>query len=126
MSEPGNGFEYRFRKIEDALSTLTKRVDNIDEHGTRQVDVVKTELAHLRQDLADLAAEIRELRVDMRDTRHRLTNAEASIANLTKAVADGVGEVTGLRRSLIVSALGVSTAVIVSSATMWLAFGGPP
>lgn len=126
MSEPGNGAEYRFRKIEDLVATLTRRVDSIDEHGSRRVDVIANELTHARSDLADLAGEIRELRQDMRDTRHRLTSAEASISNVSQAVGNNSKEVTGLRRSLIVSALGVSTAVVTSTVTMWIAFGGPP
>lgn len=133
MSEPGNGVEYRFRKLEDSITQLTRRLDNLDEHGSRRVGVIETELGHVRSDLADLAGEIRELRGEIRDVRHRMNGIEGSVANLTRIVADqdrkveGNSEkVEGLVRSVIVAALSLGVLVIGSIVSMWLAFGGPP
>lgn len=133
MSETGNGVEYRFRKLEDAIATLTKRLDNIDEHGSRRVGVIETEVAHLRNDIAEVANEIRELRQELRDVRHRQNTLDASIGNLTRVVDDNVKtvesnsrKVDGLVKSIIVAVLGLGTVTVGSIVTMWLAIGGPP
>lgn len=126
MSESTDGFEYRFRKIEDAITSLTKRLDHIDEHGSRKVDVIANELAHARSDLADLASEIRDLKQDMRDTRHRLTSAEGALTLMNKTVEANSSKVDGLLRSVIASVLSLGVIVIGSIVTMWLALGGPP
>lgn len=133
MSEPGNGVEYRFRKLEDSISSLTTRLDHLDEHGSRRVGVIETEVAHLRNDVSEVTNEIRELRQELRDVRHRLNTLDAAIGNLTRIVQDqdkkveGNSEkVEGLVRSVVVSALGLGAVVIGSIISMWLAFGGPP
>lgn len=126
MSEPGNGFEYRFRKLEDAIISITRRLDHIDEHGSRRVDVIGAELQHVRQDFADLAGEIRDLKTDMRDTRHRLTAGEGAATLLSSQVGKNSEKVDGLVKSIVVGFVGLGVVVIGSIATSWLAFGGPP
>lgn len=126
MSEPGNGYEYRFRKIEDAIASITRRLENIDEHGSRRVGVIETELQHVRQDLSELAQEMRELRADVRDARHRLTSTEAAVSSIAQVCAANSEKADGLQRSIIVAALGIIALVVGSIATMWLALGGPP
>ena len=125
MSE-GNGVEYRFRRLEDALATLTKRVEYMDEQGSRRVGILESDMKHLSEQLTELETTLREFRTDLRDTRHRLSSNEAAVGSLTQVVARGTEETVSLRRAIVLGSLGLGVTLFGSVATMWVALGGPP
>jgi chromosome segregation ATPase len=122
----GNGVEYRFRRLEDAVASIVRRLDTLDATGTRQVGIVAADMKHVVEQITELHDEVRELKQELRDARHRIGGAEGTLNLQARTVEANSKEVSGLRKSIIVSALGVSTAVVISTATMWLALGGPP
>jgi hypothetical protein len=125
MSE-GNGVEYRFRRLEDTLATLAKRVEYMDEHGSRRVGILESDMKHLSEQLTELEGTLREFRVELRDTRHRLGTNESAVGNLTQVVARGTEETVSLRRAIVLGSLGLGVTLFGSVATMWVALGGPP
>lgn len=133
MSEQGNGVEYRFRRLEDAINALGKRVEGIDEHGSRRVGVIEADLRHNSEQFGEFTNELREVRAEIRDLRHRVNGIDAAMGNLTRIVEDQGKTVTtnsqkvdGFMRSILVSSLGLALTVVATIVTMWLTVGGGP